>query len=137
MKFLTWNIQSGGGKRIPAICDYIESTHSDFVAITEFQTKNEQELKDRLRRSYPYITTSSPSEKQNGLLIASKNSFSVLDAPSDLDSERWLEVKVENLDLNILVVHIPGAPDNKFQDGYGISGEKRKQLFWDRIINHT
>jgi exonuclease III len=34
-----------------------------------------------------------------------------------------------------LCVHIPGATDNKFgSDGCGLSGKKRKELFWDQVI---
>jgi len=34
-------------------------------------------------------------------------------------------------------VHIPGTPDNKFEDGYGISGAKRKELLWERVVAYA
>jgi exodeoxyribonuclease III len=37
-----------------------------------------------------------------------------------------------------MCVHIPGATDNKFgADGYGISGERRKELFWSEVIRYA
>ena len=67
---------------------------------------------------YPFIATSNPAPNQNGLLIASKwqlDHSSDQDEP-DIDRERWLAVRVPELDLDVLVLHFPGTPDNKFDD---------------------
>jgi hypothetical protein len=62
---------------------------------------------------YPFIATSNPAPNQNGLLIASKwqlDHSSDQDEP-DIDRERWLAVRLPELDLDVLVLHIPGTPD--------------------------
>src|ERR1700754_610364 len=119
----------GGGSRIPEICHHIESVAPDLLVLTEFQTRNESPLRLRLDKlGYPFIATSNPADNRNGLLVASKwplNHVGDQYAP-ETDRERWLAVRVEALNLEVLALHIPGAPDNKFEDGYGISGAKRK-----------
>lgn len=83
--------------------------------------------------------TSKPIANHNGLLVACR--WPIEHAPDDYtlgaDQERWLALRLNELDLDILAVHIPGAPDNKFENGYGISGAKRKELFWEYTINYA
>jgi exonuclease III len=137
---LNWNIRKGGGSQIPAICHHIEDVSPDLLALTEFQTRNEPSLRAHLNRlGYPFIATSNPADNQNGLLVASKWQLdhAADQHTPDIDRERWLAVRLNELDLDVLVLHIPGTPDNKFDDGYGISGAKRKELFWERTITHA
>lgn len=139
MRFLTWNISHGGGSRIAAICSHIEDVGPDFLALTEFHIENEQLLRGNLKRiGYPFIATSNPVANQNGLLVASKWQLHATDhAPPEIDRERWLTVRLDELDLSVLVLHIPGAPDNKFDGGYGISGARRKELLWEQAIAYA
>lgn len=138
MRILTWNIQGGGGKRIGEICTHLKNHNADVIGLTEFQLKNEAELKSKLQSlSYSYILTSNPGPKQNGLLLASRYEFMGTGAFSTHDPERWLSVHIPSSNVELLLVHIPGAPDNKFQGGYGISGEKRKQLLWEQVLGHA
>lgn len=136
MRLLTWNIQSGGGKRIPAICDTLLKQDADFIALTEFRMKSEMAIRNFLSPSYKYIATSHLEGNENGILIASRRPFDVIEIDLEMDSDRWVSVEIKELNIKILAVHIPGAPDNKFaKDGIGISGLKRKELFWNAIID--
>lgn len=140
MRLLNWNIGHGGGSRILAICSHIEDVVPDFLALTEFRTRNEPTLRAALKQlGYPFIATSNPVANQNGLLVASKWQLELAgdQHTPGIDRERWLSVRLDELGLDVLVVHIPGAPDNKFDEGYGISGAKRKELLWERIINYA
>jgi exonuclease III len=140
VRILNWNISHGGGKRIPAICQHIEEVDPDLLALTEFRTRNEPALRGELNRlGYPSIVTSNPAGNQNGLLIASRwqvDRVAAQDQPQ-IDAERWLTVRINALDLDVGVVHIPGGTDNKFADGYGISGSKRKELMWERVLAYA
>jgi exodeoxyribonuclease-3 len=140
VRVLNWNISHGGGSRISAICNHIEHVRPDLLALTEFQARNESSLRTHLQRlGYPFIATSNPVANQNGLLVASKwqlDHAADQDQP-DMDRERWLALRLNELDLDLLVLHIPGAPDNKFQDGYGVSGARRKEVFWQRTISYA
>lgn len=138
MRFLNWNIKQGGGSRIPQICRHIAEVDADLVALTEFQARNESALRVDLRRvGFRFVVTSNPPDRSNGLLVASRWPLRpVQDAPApQIDRQRSLAVRIDDLDLNILAVHIPGSPDNKFEDGYGISGTKRKELLWERTLS--
>ena len=54
------------------------------------------------------------------------------------DRERWLSVEIDELDLKVLCVRIPGSTDNQSgADGFGISGKNRKGLFWDNVIQYA
>ncbi|WP_239645550.1 endonuclease/exonuclease/phosphatase family protein [Mycobacterium sp. UM_CSW] len=140
MRVLNWNISHGGGSRVQAICQHIEDVHPDLLALTEFQTRNETLLRAHLQRlGYPFIATSNPTGHQNGLLAASKWQIDHTDDQHspDIDRERWLAVCLNAFDLDVLILHIPGTPDHKFQDGYGISGARRKELLWESTINYA
>ncbi len=139
MKFLTWNIQSGGGKRVPFIVKEIARLDTDFVALTEVTGTNLAELRQSLdAQGFRYIETTCAEGRANSVLVASKVPFKHEDDPIDHDQERWLSVSFDDIGLRVLTVHIPGATDNKFNiDGFGMSGKRRKELFWDEVIRYA
>lgn len=130
----------GGGSRIADICRYVAEAGAELVALTEFRTINETALRDGLGRlGYRFVMTSNPADGVNGLLVASQSPLSLspgVHRPR-FDRERWLPIRMDYWNLEVLVVHIPGAPDNKFADGYGISGAKRKELLWDHTARYA
>jgi len=140
VRILNWNIGHGGGSRIPAICRHIAELSPDLVVLTEFRERNESALRASLEAlNYPFIVTSGPTGTENGLLVAARRRIEPdpeVERP-EIDAERWLPMRVPDLDLELLALHIPGAPDNKFVDGYGISGTKRKELLWTRTIEYA
>jgi len=140
MRVLNWNIQQGGGARIQEICRHIADIAPDLLILSEFQTRNEPALRAALEAmGLSFVATSHPAPSRNGLLVASKWPLVNPPFPSapEFDQERWLALRITELDLDVLAVHIPGAPDNKFEDGYGISGAKRKELMWERILAYA
>ncbi len=139
MRFMTWNIQNGGGTRVDEICRRIGESDPDVLALTEFRNTNEPVLRHRLAGlGYSHIATSKPEDRQNGLLVASKHSLRETGERIDYDGERWLPLRITDADIDVLTVHIPGAPDNKFAaDGYGISGAARKERFWQQVLGYA
>lgn len=140
MRVLNWNIQQGGGTRVPQICRHIADVAPDLVILSEFQTRNEAPLRTALDgMGLRYAVTSDPEPGRNGLLVASR--WPLIDAPllavPEVDGERCLALRIAELDLDVLAVHIPGAPDNKFEDGYGVSGARRKELMWERVLAYA
>ncbi|OBA81175.1 endonuclease/exonuclease/phosphatase [Mycobacterium sp. 1164966.3] len=91
------------------------------------------------RLGYQFIATSNPETSRNGVLVASKWPFE--DATErvtpDVDRERWLAVRLNELDLDRLLVHIPGTQDHRFSNDRAISGARRKQLLWERAIKYA
>jgi exodeoxyribonuclease-3 len=140
VRVLNWNIGHGGGTRIRTICRHIEDVRPDLVTLTEFRTSNDPMLRHQLNRlGYAFIATSNPVGKQNGLLIASKWQLDRVDDQDqpEIDRERWLIVRINDLDLDVCAVHIPGGTDSKFDNGYGISGVMRKELMWERTLAYA
>lgn len=140
LRVFTWNIAHGGGSRIDAICRHIGDVRPDVVGLTEFQKRNEPALRSALAQlGYRFVETSDPPGNHNGVLIAAncRATRSVDRHPSATDRERWLAVRLDDFDLDLLVLHIPGGTDNRFKDGYGISGAKRKELFWERVLGYA
>jgi len=139
MKFLTWNIQRGGGKRIPSIIAEIASIAPDVICLTEVTFKKLSTLKQELSANgFAYIAEFCPETNDNSVLLASKTPFSVSNEKIERDRERWISAYLEQQDINLLCVHIPGATDAKFSaDGFGISGEKRKEFFWNSVIEYA
>ncbi len=136
MRLLTWNIQGGGGRRIPSIVGEIAQLQPDVVGLTEVTFKNLQVLRLSLvDRGFEHIATTCSAGNINSVLVASKLPFKVVDDPVGQDQERWLTIEFEGSNIKVLCVHIPGGTDNKFAaDGVGISGKKRKELMWDEVI---
>lgn len=136
LKVLTWNIRSGGGKNCQQIVDRILAHDPQLVVLTEFQKKNEDILRSGLTQGgYRWIETSNPEDKQNGLLVATK--FEITKSGSmthDEDPQRWLSLYLPTYKIHLLAVHIPGGPDHKFINGFGISGRARKEMFWKKLI---
>lgn len=139
MRFLTWNIQSGGGNRIASIVDEIAKLEPDVVGLTEVRHGNIGQLRSSLhQRGYEYIETTCSTGSTNSVLIASRLPLKTVDEPIAHDPERWLPVQVAEADLQILCVHIRGGTDNKFDaNGLGMSGKKRKELLWDEVIAYA
>lgn len=129
MRLLTWNIQGGGGRRIPSIVAEIAQLQPDVIGLTEVTFGNLEVLRLALAdRGFEHIATTC-SGNTNSVLVASKLPFKVLDDPIAHDQERWLAVELEGSNIKMLCVHIPGGTDNKFgADGVGVSGKKRKEL---------
>lgn len=139
MRFLTWNIQSGGGRRVASIVGELSQLAPDFIALTEVTYSKLDVLRQALaRQGFDHIETTCSEGQTNSVLVASKVHFRATEEPIAHDPERWLSVEIDGLDLKILCVHIPGSTDNKFNgDGFGLSGKKRKELFWDQVIQYA
>lgn len=139
MKFLTWNIQSGGGKRIPGIVQELQLLNPDFIVLTEVTAKNNATLQQALAASnYRHVFSLCPPANEKSVMLASKTPFKIANDGLSNDQERWVSIEMPDKNLKILGVHIPGATDNKFgADGFGISGEKRKERFWTEVIKYA
>ncbi|OBB90318.1 endonuclease/exonuclease/phosphatase family protein [Mycolicibacterium peregrinum] len=140
MRFLTWNIGKGGGKRISQIINEIDLQAPDFVTLTEVTNTNLSSLRRSLTTSgLVHIETTCRPGGPHSVFVASKVPFEMMDDSNPSDPERWLPVRIESLNLNVLCVHIPGATDHILgKDGKGdVHGKRRKQNFWDEVIRYA
>jgi Exonuclease III len=125
---MTWNIHHGGAKgKLEFIIENISNHNPDIIVLTEFRTNNESYISSHLMNSgYPYRITSNPPEKTNGIFIASKTHIKEIskDYTQPEVSFRWLDVYLEQYDIRILGIHIPG-----YGDKWG------KEQFWQNVID--
>lgn len=85
MKFLNWNILSGGSARKEKVFDYIDSCDADVVILTEFrQSESGQFLCSQLKGIglVNQTMTSFKSNRHNGVLLVSRCRLSVANLPS-------------------------------------------------------
>lgn len=131
IRFLTWNIQKGGGGRLPDIMSELHRFDADFVALTEVTRSNLDDLRWSLDyQGFRHIeTTCTGSSSKNSVLVASKLPFNPTSEQIPADPERWLAVEIPSLALNVLSVHIPASTD---KDGKG-----RKGMLWDEVIRYA
>ena len=129
MRIVTWNIRHGGGKiKLPGILASLLMPEADLLVITEFQAKSAQFLENGLKEAgYTHLISTTPPEKINGILIASKKSC--LLKPQRYRPNNpylWLEAELPDYDLNLLALHIP-EKGSKWD----------KATFWKVVIHYA
>lgn len=74
----------------------------------------------------------------NSVLLASRIPFDAVRKEVTFDQERWASIYIPSLNLRVLCVHIPGAPDHKFDsEGRGMSGQRRKEQMWGEVTRYA
>ena len=69
MRFLTWNIQGGGGRRVSSILQELERLAPDFVTLTEVTFNNLGMIKAQLsRQGFGQIETTCSERQTNSIL---------------------------------------------------------------------
>jgi exodeoxyribonuclease III len=119
VRIATWNILSGGGKRLSAITDRLRSEAADFGLITEYRTKSGEAL--RMQLADHHLVESTAPINQNGLLAysrlaLSRPEFSRRSLPKS--SHRWLAVHVADADILALGVHEPNQRERWNKDDF-------------------
>lgn len=133
MRLVSWNIQQGGGVRIPRIIDALVSHDPDVIALSEFRKTPGTPLCAALTtRCWRYIESTNPAESDNGLCVLSRTPM-VCTRPSPAppeNSTRWLDVNFPDHSFGIGVLHILCAVA-KLKDG--VPGEA-KTRFWNAVL---
>jgi len=94
VKIATLNIQHGGGRRIPAILDFLIRLDSDALVLSEYRL-NDKELSANLRDAgYCFQVVGSALPNENTVMIASREPFEPL-----LVSQRIASVKLNSFTL--------------------------------------
>ena len=117
----TWNIQSGGGKRIPQIADRLRTLAPDCLLISEYRSVPGIKLREALAVDETIVLQDSlPPPKQNGLLFSSPHRFQVLtdQGATPKSSHRWLPAIFPTLGLQVLGVHVPNQGEHWDKDDF-------------------
>jgi len=132
VKLLAWNIQHGGGARLPRIVEEIAAYDPDVIAVTEFRTGPGVALGAALKeRGLPNVETTHPTGKQNGIAVFSRTPMRrtrPCPAPSD-SLVRWLDIDLPEHGFGIGVLHVMAA-GSRAKDPSTVA----KTRFWDAVI---
>ncbi len=115
MRMISWNIRSGGGRRIAGIVDQLVRWQPDIVALQEFRgTPASCELAQRiadLTLPYQLTTVDAKHPATNALLLASRYPLQVVrTARTPALPARWLMAKIEcDRPFIVGVMHVPNA----------------------------
>ena len=113
MKILIWNIMHGGGRRAPAIVEYVRSGRPDIFLLTEFRgTPPSRELASRIEElglPHQLSTTSESRPAKNALLLASRWPLGRVHwrRPPEPEERRLLAHIRAPTPITIAAIHVP------------------------------
>ena len=112
MRFLSWNIMSGGRARAERIVSAIQSHHPDVVVLQETKATARGVVCDPLRAlGWPFVASSHRSEGVKGVCVLSR--FPIFRHPAPectATHERgWVEFEVEGLPVRLSAIHAPSS----------------------------
>ena len=111
MRLLAWNIQQGGGNRIPRIVEEVAAYDPDVVAVTEYRATPGIALRAAMKeRGLPYCETTKPSVNRNGIAAFSRTPIHLNPCPAPPESQfRWLDIDLPEYGYSVVVLHIMAA----------------------------
>jgi len=133
MKFLSWNIQQGGGTRIARIVEAIKAHDPDVIALSEYRTPPGVILCSNLKAAgWPYLESSFPVGKDNGLCVFSRTPLiRTRQCPAPPENlHRWLDIDLPAHGFGFAALHIicSGTSSN-----VGVPGESKRR-FWKALL---
>jgi exodeoxyribonuclease-3 len=132
MRLLCWNIQQGGGRRLPRIVEEISAYDADVVAVTEYRTVPGIVLSAALQeRGFAYFENTNPTGNQNGIAVFSRTPMlrtRTEFAPAD-SLVRWLDIELPEYGFGIGVLHIMAAAS-----GAKSPATVAKTRFWEAVL---
>jgi len=111
MRVLSWNIQHGGGTRIPRVVEELSAYDPDVVAVTEYRAVPGIALRAAMKdRGLPFCETTNPPGSRNGIAVFSRAPLQLQPCPAPEESRvRWLDIDLPDYGFGISVLHIMAA----------------------------
>jgi exodeoxyribonuclease-3 len=111
VRILSWNIQHGGGSRLPRIIEEITAYDPDFVAVTEYRAAPGAVLGAAMKeRGLPYCQTTNPSESRNGIAVFSRGPIFLKPCAAPPESQvRWIDIDLPEYGFSVCALHIMAA----------------------------
>jgi exodeoxyribonuclease III len=133
MKLLSWNIEHGGGARIPRIVGAIAAHDPAVIALSEFRSRSGVALTAALKvEGWPYAETTNPVGIDNGICVVSRTPM-IRTRPCAAPPEnrvRWLDIDLPEHGFGLAVLHILcSVPRVRDQ----VRGEA-KTRFWNAVL---
>jgi exonuclease III len=132
MTLLAWNIQKGGGDRIPRLVEEISAYDPDVIALTEYRAGPGVALCDAMKeRGFPYVETTNPTGNRDGIVVFSRSSIQLKPCPAPPESQfRWLDIDLPEYGFGIGVLHIIAAGSSPKSPCTAA-----KTRFWDAVLH--
>jgi exonuclease III len=131
VRLLVWNIQHGGGARVPRIVEEISAYYPDVVAVTEYRAGPGVALCAAMKdRGLPYVETTNRTGNRDGIAVFSRAPVRLKICPAPPESQfRWLDIELPLYGFGIGVLYIMAA---------GSSTKSpctvAKHRFWDTVV---
>jgi exodeoxyribonuclease III len=111
MRLLSWNIQHGGGNRIPRIVEEVAAYDPDVVAVTEYRAAPGTALCAAMKdRGLPFCETTNPPGSRNGVAVFSRSPIHLKPSPAPEESQvRWLDIDLPEYGFGVSILHIMAA----------------------------
>jgi exonuclease III len=128
---LSWNIQHGGGARIPRIVEEISAYDPDVVAVTEFRAIPGVALCAAMREhGLPYCETTNPPGDRNRIAVFSRSPIRLKPCPAPPESQvRWLDIDLPEYGFGVGILHVMAAGAS-LKSPCTIA----KTRFWDAVL---
>lgn len=130
MRFLTWNILNGGGKRRKEIAESIVNSGCDVAVLTEY--RGDEIIPGMLQEAgFRWRARAWEELKVQSILIASRLEMTprACSAEQLRCKEQWLEACLLGAGLHVLGVNVPDA-DSRRPDRKDL-----KEHFWTHVLN--
>jgi exonuclease III len=83
LKLVAWNIQHGGGTRLPPIVEEISAYDPDVVAVTEFRARPGMAPRAAMKEGgLPHVETTNPAGRQKGVAVFSRRATTTRSVPT-------------------------------------------------------
>jgi len=111
MKILALNIRQGGGTRIDSICSYLIARDCDALVISEFRrnARGDQLIEALRQAGFSHVHHNNTDSKQNTVMVATKQSSTLLDINSC--TNEWSLVGVTWAGLRLVGTYFPQRKD--------------------------
>ena len=131
MTLLSWNIQHGGGPRLPRIVEEISAYDPDVVALTEYRAASGAVLCAAMKeRGLSFCETTNPAGTRNGIAVFSRAPILRKPCAAPLESQvRWLDIELPEYGFSLCALHIMAA-------GSAVNSpcNVAKAQFWNAVL---
>jgi len=125
MRLAAWNIQSGGGSRIPGIATVLAEVGAEVCVLSEYTNARSDALTDALANvGLPHTLHTDPEARWGGVFVASRTPIRLGDVGDCPSPDRWLHVVGDDLPVEIGAAYIPNAERSKTE----------KTEYWDWLL---
>jgi exodeoxyribonuclease-3 len=131
MTLLSWNIQHGGGSRLPRIIEEVSAYDPDVVAVTEYRATPGAVLCAAMKeRGLPHRETTNPTGNQNGVAVFSRTPIRLKPCFAPPESQvRWLDIDLPEYGFSLCTLHVMAA-GSTVKSPCNVA----KARFWDAVL---